>query len=145
LHNDIYPPNVGLPRERTGGDADSDGQLTLEQVVLIDWEMVGWGLAETDLAYLFLQPYRSAAAVNREEALEFYWQERRRLEGDVPTAAERRFRQAHADGLLALWLLPVAARMATTPHPVGSAPHTYWSEMFQVLGERLALLCGRVE
>lgn len=129
LHNDVYPPNVALPCTAAG------------EVILVDWEMVGRGVAEMDLAYMFCQPYGSHRAVERSTALEQYWAERERLGDQVPSAAERRARQQYADRVLALWLIPVAQRAAVSPYPVGSAPRAYWDAMFSVLGARLRRLC----
>jgi hypothetical protein len=125
LHNDVSPANVGLPRDRRG-----DG-------VLVDWEMVGWGLPELDLAYMFTQPFRSAEGLDRARTLASYWDHRRALEGTIPSPAERRARQRHADAVLALWLVPVARRVAAHPFPAGSAPSRYWGSMFEVLYQRL--------
>lgn len=128
LHNDVYPPNIGLPC-RDQGD-----------VVLLDWEMLGWGLAEMDLAFMFLQPYGSHRHLQRQAALAAYWQERARLGDATPSLAERQARQQYADTLWALWLIPVAHRMAAAPFPPGSTPRHYWDAMFPVLGERLYTL-----
>jgi hypothetical protein len=129
LHNDVYPPNIALPR-----DPDQDA-------VLLDWEMAGWGPAELDLAFMFLQPYRSAGQIDRAEALADYWAARRDLEGTCPPLDERGPIQLHADAVWALSLIPVAHKVAVRPYPVGSAPHAYWEAMFGVLHERLCDLC----
>ena len=76
LHHEAYPSNIALPRD-PGHPA-----------ILIDWDLVGWGLAELDLAYIFLLPYRSARLVNRARFLELYWAERARLEGMIPPARD---------------------------------------------------------
>jgi hypothetical protein len=106
-------------------------------------------MAELDLAYLFMQPYRSAAAIDRPAVQSFYWQERARLGGGGHgyeyTGAERCFRQRHADAVLALRQLIIAYHVALAPFPAGSAPHTYWQEMFAVLEERLREMCGSGE
>jgi hypothetical protein len=130
LHNDVYPPNVALP-------LDLDGDA-----VLLDWEMAGWGLAECDLAFMFLQPYRSAREIDRTRALAIYWAERRSLEGRCPPVAERQAVQRHADAMWALSLVPVAYQAAAEPYPAGSAPRAYWNAMFGVLYEHLANLCA---
>ena len=130
LHNDVFPPNVGLP-------LDPDGEA-----VLLDWEMLGWGAAELDLAFMFLQPFRSAEGIDRTAALDFYWEQRRASGGAVPAPGERQARQRHADALWTLSLLPVAHRAAVQPYPDGSAARAYWDAMFGVLGERLARLCA---
>jgi aminoglycoside phosphotransferase (APT) family kinase protein len=130
LHNDVYPGNVGLPYD-PGGEA-----------ALVDWEMVGWGMAELDLAFMFTQPYRSARQIDRTAALDYYWDQRQRLEGRVPGAEERQARQRHADALWALSLVPRAQEVARSPFPPGSAPADYWDAMYGVLYERLADLCS---
>jgi thiamine kinase-like enzyme len=132
LHNDVYPPNIGLPHD-PGGEA-----------VLVDWEMAGWGLAELDLAFMFMQPYRSARQIDRQAALDYYWDRRRRLAGAAPPIEERLARQRHADALWALALLPRAHEVAGSPLAPGSAPADYWDNMFGVLYERLKALCARL-
>jgi hypothetical protein len=131
LHNDLYPPNVALPI-RPGDPA-----------IILDWEMTSWGEAEMDLAYFFLQPYRSARRMPREEALATYWEARCMQTGSVPPARERERRQHHADAVMALALVPVARRVAQQPYPEGSAPRAYWDAMFNVLEERLHDLASR--
>jgi hypothetical protein len=132
LHNDVFPPNVALP-------FDPDGQA-----ILLDWEMAGWGLAELDLAFMFLQPFRSEQYLDRGRVLASYWAQRRALEGVCPPAEERQATQDHADAMWALSLVPVAHRVAAKPYPTGSAPQVYWKSMFGVLHERLADLCERL-
>jgi hypothetical protein len=129
LHNDVYPPNGALPRDLR------------DECILVDWEMAGWGLAEMDLAYMFMQPFRSERLLNRQEMLDYYWQQRLALEGRIPPADERWARQRHSDAVLALWLVPVAHRVAARPYPLGSAPRAYWDGMFGVLYQRLRELC----
>ncbi len=131
LHNDVYPPNVALP-------LDLD-----DEAIILDWEMAGWGLAELDLAFMFLQPFRSAQQLDRGETLAAYWAQRQAMEGTCPPYEERQAVQNHADALWALSLIPVAHRVAARPHPAGSAPHIYWESMYGVLHERLADLCNR--
>lgn len=132
LHNDIFPPNVGLPK----------GAQDQAEAILLDWEMVGWGLAELDLAFMFMQPYRSARRVCRKAALDYYWNQRRALEGNLPPLEQRQKMQRHADALWALSLIPVAHRVSTRPFPPGSEPARYWDSMFAVLYERLCDLCN---
>ena len=133
LHNDVYPPNLGLPADLARDDA-----------LLVDWEMLGWGLAQMDLAFMFLQPFRSHRTLDRDAALNYYWAQRQKLAGKQPTAATRQAIQRYADALWALWLIPVAHRMALSPYPPGSAPRVYWDSMFGVLEERLQQLCRHV-
>jgi hypothetical protein len=132
LHNDLYPPNIGLP-----GDLG-------ENAVLIDWEMGGWGLAEFDLAYLFMQPFQSACRVGRQEVLEAYWSHRQDIEGRIPAAGERTAALWLAEALFALAMVMVAIKVAHHPYPPGSAPHAYWAAMFGVLEQRLRELCRSV-
>lgn len=128
LHNDVYPPNAALPN-----DDSSD-------VMLFDWEMVGWGVAEMDLAFMFLQPFGSHRGLDRVAALDHYWRERAALTGQRPAQEERQARQLYADALWAFWLVPVAHRLAKRPYPPGSLPRLYWESMWPVLGERLRSL-----
>jgi hypothetical protein len=130
LHNDVYPPNIALPHDPTG------------EAVLLDWEMLGWGMAELDLAFLFMQPFRSTEGMERLAALDYYWEQRYALGGACLPSAERQALQRHADACWALSLLPVAHRVAVQPYPSGTAERAYWDAMFGVLGERLAQLCG---
>lgn len=130
LHNDVYPPNCGIS---AAGD---------EEAVLVDWDMVGSGLAEMDLAFMFLQPYGSHLRLDRQTALAYYWRCRKQLDGKIPSESELWERQRYADALWALWLVPVAFRMAESPFPAGSGPRVYWNSMFGVLGERLQELCN---
>jgi hypothetical protein len=129
-HHDIFPPNVALPPDLANGRG-----------VIIDWEMAGWGMAEMDLAYFFLQPFGSSRRIERAEALALYWAERGRLEGRMVTAEEQAARQAHADALLALSLIPVAHKAVTRPFAPGSFPSLYWDSMLGVLEKRLGELC----
>jgi hypothetical protein len=131
LHGDVYPPNLGLPHN-----------LDEPHVLLVDWEMVSWGMGEMDLAYMFCQPYRSHRAIHRAAALDYYWAERARLGGQLPSPTERALRQRYADTILLLWLIPVAYRMAHTPFPPDSPVRHFWDSNFSVLGERLQELCN---
>jgi Ser/Thr protein kinase RdoA (MazF antagonist) len=128
LHNDVYPPNCGLPVTGEG------------EVILVDWDMVGSGLAEMDLAFMFMQPYGSQRRVDRRAALAHYWRCRQQLDERTPSKIELEVRQRYADALWALWLVPVAFRMSESPFPHGSAPRIYWDSMYRVLGERLQAL-----
>ena len=128
LHNDVYPPNCGLP---VSGDGN---------VILIDWDMVSYGLAEMDLAFMFMQPFGGHQQLDREVALAHYWRRRQEIDGRRRSKAELKARQWYADALWALWLIPVAFRMAESPFPPGSSPRIYWDSMFGVLGRRLQIL-----
>lgn len=129
IHNDVYPPNIGLP---TDPDAEA---------VLIDWEMVGWGIAELDLAYMFMLPFRNTQQIDRQKALDYYWGRREEMEGHSPSARERHAAQRHADALWALYLIPLAHQAALRPYPAGSDQRAYWDNMFSVLYETLKALC----
>lgn len=128
LHNDVYPPNVGLPLDPLG------------EVILVDWEMAGWGFAEFDLAYLFIQPFGSARCLTRQEALAFYWGQRQKLEGIFPGQAERELVQRQAEILLCLALTVVAYQAALNPYPMGTAPAIYWQAMYKVLAGEIRRL-----
>ena len=132
LHSDLYPPNIALPLDSAG------------VAMLIDWDMAGWGAAELDLAYLFLQPFRSGSALTPAESLAIYWQARCLLGDDLPPAQVRQSRQHAANLQLALWLLPVQAQVVEHPYPPGSPPDAYWQAMRPVLYQALAdLSAGR--
>lgn len=128
VHNDVTPANAGLPRNGRGA------------ALLVDWEMVGTGPAELDLAYMFAQPFDNTRLIDRPAALDWYWQERRRREGRVPTPAARDHAQRQADALLALWLIPVAHTRLLTPFPEGTVPRRYWDAMSGVLERQLRKL-----
>jgi len=132
LHNDVYPPNVALPRDLQ------------QSAILFDWEMAGYGPAELDLAYMFLQPFRSARSIDRAGALEYYWEQRKDLEGHFPSGGHRGAMQTQADAVWALSLVPVAYKVASKPYSSGSAPAAYWTSMIGVLEERLRELCAAI-
>ena len=131
LHNDVTPANAALPHILDG------------EAILLDWEMAGWGMAELDLAFMFTQPFRSERDIDRDAALDFYWEQRHALDGRRPSAAERQAAQAHADALWALSLMVVAHKVAAHPYPPGSAPARYWQSMHTVVIERLRQLSSR--
>lgn len=128
LHNDIYPPNCGIPEPGEGN------------TILVDWDMASFGLAEMDLAFMFMQPFGGHRQVDRQAALAHYWRQRQELDGRQRSKAELEARQWYADALWALWLIPVAFRMAESPFPPGSSPRIYWESMFSVLSRRLQIL-----
>ncbi len=99
--------------------------------------MVGWGLAEMDLAYMFLGPFGNHRRLNRQKALDYYWRQRQQLSGQRPPADELKALQFYADALWALWLIPVASKVARSPYPPGSPPRLYWDAMYVVLSQRL--------
>lgn len=128
IHNDVYTPNLGLPR------------LAGDEVIILDWEMVGWGLAEMDLAFMFMQPFGSHRRLDRTQSLDYYWRQREKLGTKSESSLVREARQRYADALWTLWLVPVAHQMALQTHPPGSAVEVYWRSMFRVVGERLRTL-----
>ncbi len=74
LHNDVTPANAALPH-------DLDGEA-----ILLDWEMAGWGMAELDLAFMFTQPFRSERDIDKQAALDYYWDQRYALDGRRPAS-----------------------------------------------------------
>lgn len=131
LHNDTAPQNIAFP-------VDDE----TAQPLLIDWEMAGRGLPELDLAYLFMQPYDNARAVDRAALLATYYDERDRLGDGRPDRASQQERQRYADRVLALWFVPVAHDRVLRPFPPGSEPHRYWHHMLPVLERRLSELAN---
>ena len=77
LHGDTTPANALLPPDLT------------QPAVLIDWQDVGVGLPEFDLAYLDLQPFDSARLIPRSELIDIYWQFRSEIDSDIPGPEER--------------------------------------------------------
>jgi hypothetical protein len=129
LHHDVSPSNVGLPPGQQG------------DAILLDWEMAGWGLAEVDLAHLFLQPLRNVYKLGSRSILAEYWGERLALAGAIPPWDVRRDRQRFADALVALSILQAACPPPGSHHPPGSATGAYWGSILEVLYERLLDLC----
>ncbi len=130
LHNDVYPPNIGLPENPT------------ESAVLVDWEMAGYGLPEMDLAFMFLQPFHSADKLQRPAVLNQYWRCRFEMEGRLPDNESRQARQRFADTLWGLYLIKIAHKSVFNAFPGGSAPDNYWISMRPVLHEWLGRLAG---
>lgn len=133
LHNDVTPANAALPHDLSRGEA-----------ILYDWEMVGWGRAELDLAFLFTQPFGSERNLPKQAVLAYYWQQRYLLDGIRPSAEECEAAQRQAEALWALSLIPVAHRMASHPHPPDSAPALYWRSMHPVVAARLQYLISEI-
>lgn len=130
LHGDTTPANAALPR-----DLDS------KPATLIDWQDVGVGMPEFDLAYLDLQPFESARRIPRSELLELYWRFRAEIGSpEVPSPEERRARQLHADVVTALWLTNPASRVALHPYPEGTYPHMHWASQYGIVYNRLKSL-----
>src|SRR5688500_16972070 len=129
LHGDTTPANSPLPK-----DLDS------QPATLIDWQDVGIGMAEFDLAYLDLQPFHSARLIPRSELLELYWHFRADIDSDIPSPEERRARQLHADVVMALALTRPASRVTLHPYPEGTYPHMHWASQYGIVYERLRAL-----
>jgi hypothetical protein len=133
LHNDTTPTNAPLPM-----DLDS------EPALLIDWQDVGIGMSEMDLAYMDLQPFDSARIIPRHELLKRYWSFRAVHKDDIPSATERKNRQLHADLVMALWLTRPASRVALHPYPEGTYPHMHWNSQFDIVYNRLKELTDEI-
>ena len=128
LHGDTTPANASLPKDLN------------EAATLIDWQDVGLGLPEFDLAYLDLQPFESAQGMPRAELLNLYWRLRQEIDPEIPAPALRRLRQLHADVTNALWLIVPANRVARQPYMPGTYPHMHWASQFGVVYNRLRSL-----
>jgi aminoglycoside phosphotransferase (APT) family kinase protein len=134
LHGDTTPANAPLPRE-----------LDSEPATLIDWQDVGVGLPEFDLAYIDLQPFESGRLVPRPELLDLYWCYRSEIDSDIPSPHERRARQFHADVVMALWLTASASRVALRPYAKGTYPHMHWASQFGIVYNRLKTLIQEIQ
>ena len=56
----------------------------MQPATLIDWQDVGIGMPEFDLAYLDLQPFESARLIPRSELLDLYWRYRAEIRSEIP-------------------------------------------------------------
>jgi aminoglycoside phosphotransferase (APT) family kinase protein len=133
LHGDTTPANAPLPRE-----------LGARPAALIDWQDVGIGMPEFDLAYIDLQPFESGRGIPRPELLDLYWCYRSEIDPDIPSPEERRARQLHADLVFTLWLSASASRVALRPYPEGTYPHMHWSSQFGIVYNRLKTLTEEI-
>ncbi len=133
LHGDTTPANAALPKN-----------LDWQPATLIDWQDVGIGMAEFDLAYLDLQPFDSARLIPRSELLDLYWHFRTGIDSDIPPCEEQRARQLHADVVTALWLTQPASRVALHPYPEGTYPHMHWASQYGILYHRLKSLIQEI-
>ena len=133
IHGDTTPANAAVPQN-----------LDSQPATLIDWQDVGIGMPEFDLAYLDLQPFESARLVPRSELLDMYWQLRAEFDSDIPCPEERRARQLHADVVNTLWLVRSASRVAVRPFPEGTYPHMHWSSQFGIVYNRLKSLVKEI-
>jgi len=129
LHGDTTPANALLPQDLT------------QPAVLIDWQDVGVGMPEFDLAYLDLQPFHSARLIPRSELLNIYWRFRAEIDSSqIPSPEERRMHQLHADLVNTLWLVGSASRVALHPYPKGTYPHMHWASQHPIVYDRLKTL-----
>lgn len=133
LHGDTTPANAPLPRDLTSAPA-----------TLIDWQDVGLGMPEFDLAYIDLQPFESGRGVPRPELLELYWCLRSEIDPQIPSPQEQRLRQLHADVVFTLWLTASASRVALRPYPEGTYPHMHWASQFGIVYNRLKTLTQEI-
>jgi aminoglycoside phosphotransferase (APT) family kinase protein len=134
LHGDTTPANAPLPK-----DLDS------QPATLIDWQDVGVGMPEFDLAYIDLQPFESGRLIPRSELLDLYWCRRAAIDSDIPSLEERRARQLHADVVTALWLTKPASHVAVHPYPEGTYPHMHWSSQYGIVYHRLKTLAQEIK
>ena len=109
--------------------------------MLIDWQDVGIGMPEMDLAYMDLQPFESGRLIPRSELLSYYWHSR---SDNIPSPAERTNRQLHADLVLALWLTRPASHAALHPYPEGTYPRMHWDSQFSIVYNRLKSLTKEI-
>ncbi len=132
LHNDTTPTNAPLPLN-----------LDLQPATLIDWQDVGIGMPEMDLAYIDLQPFDSGRLIPRSELLSYYWYFRAENGDSIPSSAERIDRQLHADLVMALWLTRPASRVALHPYPEGTYQRMHWDSQFGIVYNRLKELAKK--
>jgi aminoglycoside phosphotransferase (APT) family kinase protein len=133
LHGDTTPANAPLPND-----------LASRPATLIDWQDVGIGMPEFDLAYIDLQPFESGRSIPRSELLDLYWCYRGEIDSDIPSPEERSARQLHADVAMTLWLTATASRVALHPYPKGTYPHMHWSSQFGIVYNRLRSLAQEI-
>jgi aminoglycoside phosphotransferase (APT) family kinase protein len=133
LHGDTTPANALLPKPLDSAPA-----------TLIDWQDVGIGMPEFDLAYIDLQPFESAHLIRRPELLDLYWRYRAEINPDIPCAEERHARQLHADVVTALWLTAPASRVTLHPFPKGTYPHMHWASQYGIVYNRLKSLMQEI-
>jgi len=133
IHGDTTPANAALPNN-----------LDSEPATLIDWQDVGIGMPEFDLAYIDLQPFDSARLIPRSDLLDTYWNLRAEIDTNIPSPEERRARQLHADVVTSLWLTAPAARVTVHPFPVGSYPQIHWASQYGIVYNRLKSLAEEI-
>ena len=135
IHGDTTPTNAALPQ---GQDLNS------QPATLIDWQDVGIGMPEFDLAYMDLQPFHSARLIPRPDLLDHYWHFRAEIESGIPSPEERRARQLHADLVTALWLTATASRVTLHPFPTGSDQQIHWASQYGIVYNRLISLTDEI-
>lgn len=133
IHGDTTPANAALPND-----------LEAQAATLIDWQDVGIGMPEFDLAYMDLQPFDSARLIPRSDLLDTYWRLRAEIDPAIPPPEERRARQLHADVVTALWLTAPAARVTMHPYPIGSYPQIHWASQYGIVYNRLQSLAEEI-
>ena len=133
LHGDTTPANAILPKG-----------LEPDPAILIDWQDVGIGMPEFDIAYIDLQPFESGRLIPRSELLNLYWCYRAEIDSDIPCAKERGARQLHADAVTALWLTGPASRVTVHPFPEGTYPQMHWASQYGIVYDRLKALTQEV-
>jgi len=133
IHGDTTPANAALPQD-----------MDLQPATLIDWQDVGIGMPEFDLAYMDLQPFDSARLIPRSDLLDHYWRFRAELDSAIPSPEERRARQLHADVVTSLWLTAPAARVTVHPFSVGSYPQIHWASQYSIVYNRLKSLAEEI-
>ena len=133
IHGDTTPANAALPKD-----------LNSQPATLIDWQDVGFGMPEFDLAYIDLQPFESGRLIPRQELLDIYWCYRGELDPELPSPQERHERQLHADAVMTLWLTASASRVALHPYPKGTYPHMHWASQFGIVYNRLKALTQEI-
>jgi aminoglycoside phosphotransferase (APT) family kinase protein len=133
LHGDTTPANAALPKD-----------LHAQPATLIDWQDVGVGIPEFDLAYVDLQPFESGRLIPRPELLDLYWCYRAEIDSDIPSPEERRARQLHADVVTTLWLAGSASRVTLHPYPTGTYPYMHWDSQYGIVYNRLKTLVEEI-
>ena len=139
LHGDTTPTNAPLPK-----DLHAQHVQHAQPATLIDWQDVGVGMPEFDLAYIDLQPFKSGRLIPRSELLDLYWCYRAEIDSDIPSPDERCARQFHADVVTTLWLTAPASHVAIHPYPEGTPPHMHWASQYGIVYNRLKSLTQEI-
>ena len=139
LHGDTTPTNAPLPK-----NLDAAYPERVHPATLIDWQDVGVGMPEFDLAYIDLQPFESGRLIPRSELLDLYWQARAEIDSEIPCGDERRIRQLHADVVTTLWLTSAASRVTLHPFPEGTPQRLHWDSQYGIVYNRLNTLIQEI-